>query len=267
MSTRAENILAFIDTRIVAAHDAKKGCTESISALNASKEDHDFAINALDTLCFNQTNAVNEAINDVGAAYQSRVDAGCRSDLLWRVVSFTPGDGTPSNPPTWGLECTRVQAGDYEKKSNTGIGSAFAFVEPNGTGGISSSHTGRGVLQNVVGFATDFYHGIKVFDEPYAQSVSDTFVIGGVGTCGLGTNRLFLMNPTKSTTNRVGDPNVGIKTGMIIQSQTGGIFPQTSLDIVGIGTTMADLRSIDAGISTYATEITVLTLKIQILYL
>jgi len=261
MPTRSDNIIAFVDTRITATREAKEGCTEAISALNASKEDHDFAINALDTLCFNQTNEINDAINDVGAAYQAKVDAGCRSDLLWRVIGWDAGDGTPSNPPEWTLECVRVQAGDYERKASSGIGSAFAFVEPNGTGGISSTHMSRGVLQNVVGFATDFYHGIKVFDEPYAHPVSDTFVVGGVGTCGLGTNRLYLMNPTKSTTNRVGDQDVGIKTGMIIQSQTGGIFPQTSLDIVGIGTTMADLRSIDAGISTYATEITVLTLE------
>ena len=261
MPTRAENIISFVDTRIIAAQDAKRGCTESISALNATKEDHDYATTALDTLCFNQTNDVNVAINSVGAAYQSRVDAACRSDLLWRVVSYSPGSGTPSDPATWGLECIRVQAGNYEQKSSSGIGSAFAFVEPNGTGGITSSHRSDGVLANVVGFATDFYHGIKVFDEPYAQSVSDTFVMGGVGTCGLGTNRLYLMNPTKSATNTVGDQNVGLKTGMIIQSETGGIFPQTSVDIVGIGTTMADLRSIDAGISTYATEITVLTLE------
>ena len=261
MPTRSENIIAFVDTRITATLEAKEGCTEAISALNASKEDHDFAINALDTLCFNQTNEINDAINDVGAAYQAKVDAGCRSDLLWRVVSYSPGSGTPSDPATWGLECIRVQAGNYEQKSSSGIGSAFAFVEPNGTGGITSSHRSDGVLANVVGFATDFYHGIKVFDEPYAQSVSDTFVLGGVGTCGLGTNRLYLMNPTKSATNTVGDQNVGLKTGMIIQSETGGIFPQTSVDIVGIGTTMADLRSIDAGISTYATEITVLTLE------
>ena len=261
MPTRSDNIIAFVDTRITATLEAKEGCTEAISALNASKEDHDFAINALDTLCFNQTNEINDAINDVGAAYQAKVDAGCRSDLLWRVVSYSPGSGTPSNPPQWTLECVRVQAGDYEQKSSSGIGSAFAFVEPNGSGGISSTHMSRGVLQNVVGFATDFYHGLKIFDEPYAHPVSDTFVIGGVGTCGLGTNRLYLMNPTKSSTNRVGDQDVGIKTGMIIQSQTDGIFPQTSLDIVGIGTTMADLRSIDAGISTYATEITVLTLE------
>jgi len=259
MPTRSENILSFVDTRIIAARDAKQGCTESISALNATKEDHDFAINALDTLCFNQTNEINDAINDVGDAYQSKVDAGCRSDLLWRVVGWTPADG--AEPATWSLECVRIQAGDYERKATSGIGSAFAFVEPNGSGGISSTHMSRGVLQNIVGFQTDFYHGLKVFDEPYAHPVSDTFVMGGVGTCGLGTNRLYLMNPTKSATNRVGDQDVGIRTGMIIQSEIGGIFPQTSLDIVGIGTTMADLRSIDAGISTYATEITVLTIE------
>ena len=261
MPTRAEQIVAFTDARITEAVDLKNGCTENISALNARKENHDFAIDALDTLCFNQTNEINDAINDVGAAYQAKVDAGCRSDLLWRVTGWDAGDGTPSNPPEWTLECVRIQAGDYERKASSGIGSAFAFVEPNGSGGISSTHMSRGVLQNIVGFQTDFYHGLKIFDEPYAHPVSDTFVIGGVGTCGLGTNRLYLMNPTKSSTNRVGDQDVGIKTGMIIQSQTDGIFPQTSLDIVGIGTTMADLRSIDAGISTYATEITVLTLE------
>ena len=261
MATNSEQILDLVNVKIKEAGEVKEYAQEQISILGASKEPYHAAIDALDTLLFDETNAINNAINDVGAAYQAKVDAGCRSDLLWRVIAWTPGDGTPSNPPEWTLECVRVQAGDYERKASSGIGSAFAFVEPNGTGGISSTHMSRGVLQNVVGFATDFYHGIKVFDEPYAQSVSDTFVIGGVGTCGLGTNRLYLMNPTKSTTNRVGDQDVGIKTGMIIQSQTGGIFPQTSLDIVGIGTTMADLRSIDAGISTYATEITVLTLE------
>ena len=96
MPTRAENILSFVDTRIAASQSCRNNCTESISALNATKEDHDFAINALDTLCFNQTNEINDAINDVGAAYQSKVDAGCRSDLLWRVTAWTPGDGTPS---------------------------------------------------------------------------------------------------------------------------------------------------------------------------
>jgi hypothetical protein len=261
MPTRAENILSFVDTRIAASQSCRNHCTESISAVNATKEDHNFAIDALDTLCFNQTNEINNAIDDVGTAYQSRVDAGCRSDLLWRVILHTEGDGTPSNPDTWTLECIRVQAGDYEQKAAIGIGSAFGFVEPNGTGGISSSHMSKGKLKNMIGFATDFYHGVKVASEPYSLSVSDTFVLGGIGTCGLGTNRLYLMNPTKGSSNKTADPNVGIKTGMIIQSEKPGFFPQSSLDIVGIGTTMADLRSIDAGISTYSTEITVLTLE------
>ena len=261
MPTRAENILSFVDTRIAASENAKRGCTESISALNATKEDHDFAIDALDTLCFNQTNDINNAIDDVGAAYQSRVDAGCRSDLIWRVIGFTTAGGAGGTTSQYTLECVRLQSGGYEQKAATGLGSVFAFVEPNGTGGITSSHMTKGKLKNMIGFATDFYHGIEVFEEPYSHSVSDTFVLGGIGTCGLGTNRLYLMNPTKGTTNRVGDQDVGIKTGMIIQSEKPGFFPQSSLDIVGIGTTMADLRSIDAGISTHSTEITVLTLE------
>ena len=63
------------------------------------------------------------------------------------------------------LSKDRFSVSIIEKKSNTGIGSAFAFVEPNGTGGISSSHANaaNGVLQNIVGFQTDFYHGLKIF--------------------------------------------------------------------------------------------------------
>ena len=261
MPTRAENILSFVDTRIAASQSCRNHCTESISAVNATKEDHNFAIDALDTLCFNQTNEINNAIDDVGTAYQSRVDAGCRSDLLWRVIGFTTAGGGGGTTPQYTLECVRLQSGGYEQKAATGLGSIFAFVEPSGTGGITSSHMTKGRLKNMIGFATDFYHGVKVADEPYAHSVSDTFVLGGIGTCGLGTNRLYLMNPTKGSTNNARDPNVGIRTGMIIQSEKPGFFPQTSVDIVGIGTTMADLRSIDAGISTYSTEITVLTLE------
>ena len=261
MPTRAENILSFVDTRIAASQSCKNSCTESISALNATTEDHNFAIDALDTLCFNQTNDINNSINDVGAAYQSRVDVGCRSDLLWRVIGFTTAGGAGGTTPQYTLECVRLQSGGYEQKAATGLGSIFAFVEPNGTGGITSSHVTKGKLKNMIGFATDFYHGIKLADAPYAHSVSDTFVLGGIGTCGLGTNRLYLMNPTKGSTNNARDPNVGIRAGMIIQSEKPGFFPQSSVDIVGIGTTMADLRSIDAGISTYSTEITVLTLE------
>ena len=264
MPTRAENIISFVDTRIAASQSCRNHCTESISALNATKEDHNFAIDALDTLCFNQTNDINNAINDVGTAYQSRVDAGCRSDLLWRVIDYDPGDGTPANPPEWTLECVRIEAGDYEKKSNTGIGSAFAFVEPNGTGGISSSHANaaNGVLQNIVGFQTDFYHGLKIFDEPYAANVTDTYVRGGVGTCGFGTTRLYFMSPTSAGTgNDPTDPSAGIKTGMLIQSNTIGILGGTYTEIVGVETAMIDMRRIDSGISTDSTEINVLTLE------
>jgi len=176
MPTRAENILSFVDTRIAASQSCRNNCTESISALNATTQDHNFAIDALDTLCFNQTNEINNAIDDVGTAYQSRVDAGCRSDLLWRVIGFTTAGGGGGTTPQYTLECVRLQSGGYEQKAATGLGSIFAFVEPSGTGGITSSHMTKGRLKNMIGFATDFYHGVKVASEPYSLSVSDTFV-------------------------------------------------------------------------------------------
>ena len=256
--SRSSEILKVVNHKIDSANVVKENCTEGISVLDAGKEPYRGSIQILDTLLFDETNGINEAINDVGAAYQSRVDVGCRSDLLWRVTDWDPGDGTPANPPEWTLECVRIEAGGYEGKSSTGIGSVFAFVEPNGTGGITSTVH----LTNKVGFATDNYHGLKIFDEPYAANVTDTYVRGGVGTCGFGTTRLYFMSPTSAGTgNDPTDPSAGIKTGMLIQSNTIGILGGTYTEIVGVETAMIDMRRIDSGISTDSTEINVLTLE------
>ena len=256
--TRSQEILRVVKHKIDTADQCKEKSTELISVLDAGKDPYRGSIQALDMLLFTEVNDINNAIDDVGAAYQSRVDAGCRSDLIWRVVDSDPGDGTPSNPATWDLECVNVQAGGYESKSATGIGSVFAIVEPNGTGGISSG----GDTPNI-GLVTDFYHGLKIFDEPYAASVTDTYVIGGVGTCGFGTNTLYFWNPPSAGGGDPDDDSAGIKTGMLVQTQPAalGIFAGTYNEIIGVGTIMLDIRSIDSGIGTNSTKVNVLTLE------
>ena len=134
MPTRSEEILALVETKIDRAQQSKETAQEEISLLNASKEPHKAAIDALDTLLFDETNDINDAIDDVGAAYYDKVTAGCRSDLIWRVVGHNDG----ATPPTYVLECVRVQSGAYSRESTTGIGTVFAYVEPDGTSGISS---------------------------------------------------------------------------------------------------------------------------------
>ena len=254
MPTRSEEILALVETKIDRAQQSKENAQEEISLLNASKEPHKAAINALDTLLFDETDGINDAIDDVGAKYYDKVTAGCRSDLIWRVVSHDP-DASPA--ATYTLECIRVQSGAYSRESTTGIGTVFAYVEPDGTSGISSiGHNNDALpfddlppLICSVGFATDYYHGLKIFDEPYVHAVSDTYVTSGVGTCGIGQTIVYLMSPLPTGMDR--DYPVGFSSGMLIQASELGIFAGSSnaATITGIGTTTLNMERIP-GIST-----------------
>ena len=256
MPTRTEQILDLVDVKIKRAEDAKETCQEQISILNASKEPHKGCIDALDNLLFDETNAINDSIDDVGAAYYAKVTAGCRSDLIWRVTGWTEANPGVS-PQSWSLECVRIQAGDYERKTTSGIGTVFAYVEPDGTSGISSvGHNDDALpfddlppLTCSVGFATDYYHGLKIFDEPYVHAVSDTYVTSGVGTSGLGHTIVYFMSPLPTGMDR--DYPVGFSTGMMIQASEPGIFAGSSnaASIIGIGTTALNMERIP-GIST-----------------
>ena len=254
--SNSSDIIALVDKKIEDAEQCQTFSQEQISLLASSKEPHKGAIEALDTLMFDETNAINNAINDVGAAYQSRVDAGCRSDLLWRVVGWTPPDGV--DPEEFELECIRVQAGGYEQKSDTGIGSVFAYVQPNGSSGITSTVH----LTNKVGLASDNYHGLKLFQEPYSHSVSDTYVTSGVGTCGFGTNTIYYMSPLpEGSIGGDNTPPIGIKTGMLIQASQSLILPVGAHSITGVSTVFINMQRIDSGIGTNASLINTLTLS------
>ena len=254
MPTRSEEILALVETKIDRAQQSKENAQEEISLLNASKEPHKAAINALDTLLFDETDGINDAIDDVGAKYYDKVTAGCRSDLIWRVVSHDP-DASPA--ATYTLECIRVQSGAYSRESTTGIGTVFAYVEPDGTSGITSiGHNNDALpfddlppLLCSVGFATDYYYGLKIFDEPYAHQISDTYVTSGVGSCGIGHTLVYFMSPLSTGMDR--DYPVGLATGMMISASVPGIFAgsNNSTSIIGIGTTAVNMSQI-AGINT-----------------
>ena len=110
--------------------------------------------------------------------------------------------------------------------------------------------------------ATDNYHGLRLFQEPYSHSVSNTYVTSGVGTCGFGTNTIYYMSPLPEGSDG-GDniPPVGIKTGMMVQASAVGILPAGNHSIIGIDTVFINMQRIDSGIGTNASLVNILTLS------
>ena len=89
MPTNQEVILQNIATEQESINNTISNCFSKIVKVDSEKEPYQRAINALDTLNFDTLDRINVAINSVRDAYQARIDAGCRSDLLWRVIGIT----------------------------------------------------------------------------------------------------------------------------------------------------------------------------------
>ena len=99
--------------------DRKKQADESIEYLveeiltsDAEKEEYDSEIKKIDKKLVKQINIVNQSIADVGIAYQNRIDAGCRSDLFWRIIGVTQGTGQQVGN-NYTLQCTQISRNGY----------------------------------------------------------------------------------------------------------------------------------------------------------
>ena len=62
MATNSEQILDLVNVKIIEAEQVKEYSQEQISILGASKEPQHSAIDALDTLLFDETNAINNCL-------------------------------------------------------------------------------------------------------------------------------------------------------------------------------------------------------------
>ena len=232
----------------------------------------------------------NDTLEKVRDEYQKRIDdQNCRSDLFWRVTGISAvmdGDDTENQ-----ITCTCVKLSPtYPKLGNTGTGSGSTTVTPdNGdppftqysigfstsalmwyTGPVGGGVTNAGITTvNMggndplvsAGSAFDTYlepdnlHGLLLYNEPYARDIGDFFVATGIGTISAGINTLTLL-----TSNL----NLGITTGMVITPSRLGIFASGSNVVVGVGTTIVDLRPFNDVISVGATSIyTVPTITLQ----
>ena len=240
------------DTTVV-HNEAKR----QISILDSAKDPYFKATRNLDRVIHDTLTPVNASLVKVRDEYQKRIDdQNCRSDLFWRVVGIAtqqstgPGIGTQ----VFTLQCTKL-APVYEKSPAAGMGITAAAIAstagfttssilkfeglggytayPMEDGGDNLISAGSGMD---VFLEPDNFHGIKMYDEPYARDVFDTFRSVGVGTIGIGidvsTNPLTILSPVDT---------MDIKTGYIVTPSKSGFFATGSVNVIGVGTTMADL--------------------------
>jgi len=208
---------------------------DRIVLVDSEKTKWDDAIVRVDAYTSEQIEEVNTTILDVGAAYKARIEVGCRTDLFWRVVGYTTatGSGPTSTPKQWRLKCTKMNVVGYSGTGTLGPGTIFTLYNGIGTAGMTTSS-----LTSKYGFTTDFYHGIKQFNEPWTEDIGDTLVGSFIGTVSTGSSILTIMQPEEEG---IGED---LKAGQLITCERVGILPSTYTKIYGIGTATADLSGI-----------------------
>ena len=240
-----------------------------ISILDTAKEPYFNATKNLDQEVHDLITPVNNTLYDVKAAYQERIDVqNCRSDLFWRVTGITTSDPGVGLQTAVTVTCTRLSP-TYSKSAASGMTSeAFASNEDEGIGfgtdvvvkwnGLSNftqfpmNSQGDSLISD--GSALDaFYepdnlHGIKLYDEPYARDVFDTFRSIGVGTIGLGvdasTNHMTILAPNST---------MDIEVGYLMKPSISGFFASQFVTVTGVGTTAVGLSTYPfSGITTTA---------------
>jgi len=184
---------------------------EEILITDALKEDYDDAVVSIDTDLLSDIETTNNTLYAVREAYQDRIDAGCRTDLFWRVGLYT-GTGN------YTLVVTKL--------SIVGYGTTVAFV--NSSGGITTY--AKDVIE-IPGVEGDNLHAIKYYDEPYMKDIGDTTIGSFIGIVGTASTILAIIS--QSSEELVSSFDVG---NLIICSKN-GVFSGTSNKIVGFGTT------------------------------
>ena len=284
MGATKDYILETVTKKLETGKEVRRISKEQLLLADAGKEPLRKAVKALDKLIVDQLDDANDAINNVGIAYQNRISSGCKSDLFWRIINFDPDPTSTRLGPTYTIMCQRLNPGGYGQVPAPGFGTDISgittrglfYVEPSTGIAVTTMDIGPGKdpigkdasgnetfnteipIISLLGLEEDNYHGLKYYDEPYFEDIADTFVAGAIGTCGISTNVVtFFASPSL-----VED----IKLGQIVIANPAGILPQgTGTTIVGIGTTFADTRMVDSGVTTSRTLVYKLTISNNVL--
>jgi len=244
-----------IDSETVSVVDE---CKAKISVLDQAKGAYVKATTNIDQNLHDQITPVNDTIYATRDAYDERIDVqGCRSDLFWRLTGISSAQtGTPPGYSiTYSFTCTKLNT-IYEKATNAaGFTSSTTFDESvtvglttgsvcyyNGTSFQSVNLGDEGDELNAIGSFFDTYyqpdnlHGLKLYNEPYARDVLDTFRASGIGSISVGsaatTNRMTILAPADKTP---------IKVGQLMTPSKTGFFATQFVTVTGVGTTAVDL--------------------------
>lgn len=180
-----------------------------IILLDSEKEDIDEPIAKLDLAIQQQIDNVNKQIKNVAAAYQARIDDGCRTMKNWvqtgiTTVALAPPFGGYTTVPVY--TCVAVDPGLQQTKA---------------------------------------LHAIKYYDEPAAKDILDSTVSSFIGTCGIGSTHITIMSiaGTGSTQGvKIGQTITCDLPGVFPSTTTVVGFTTSVADLypVGIGTSGAD---------------------------
>jgi FtsZ-binding cell division protein ZapB len=232
----SSDIISQLNGKKQQAYDGIEFLQKNIILKDGLKETYDAAIVSIDADLFAELEIVNDKFRDVKDAYQARVNAGCRTDMFWRVLGIsTTSDGGGGTNEYYNIQVTKLSLVGYStagigSTSGVGLGTdgSVAFLNP--SGGITTYPP-----RSIFGFEQKNLYGLKYYDEPSQREVGDTFVTSFIGTVSIGSSVLTVMSPIGSGVT------IGVAPGQLVTSSKNGIFALDYGEVVGIGTALADL--------------------------
>jgi hypothetical protein len=232
----ASDIISDLSEKKQQAYEGIEFLQKNIIVKTGEKEKYDAAIVSIDADLFAELELVNDKLRDVKDAYDARVNAGCRTDMFWRVLGIsTTSDGGGGANEYYNLQVTKLSLVGYStagigSTSGVGLGTDGSVAFLNASGGITTYPP-----RSLFGFEQKNLYGLKYYDEPSQREVGDTFVTSFIGTVGAGSSILTVMSPIGSGVT------IGVAPGQLITATKNGIFALDYGEVVGIGTALADL--------------------------
>lgn len=258
--SRSQILTNLLEERLSTSRTQEDVHTERIIVLDDAKSIYSETIRKIDGSLLDAVEKVNDSIYAVNDAYQSRIDAGCRTDLFWRLIKeelkFEGGGGKAAAESVtyYTYQCVRLNPSGY-----LSVGEPprrFPPYDPRVLGSIDIPEVGVSTttveyvanssgkhesvpLDSLFGLEPVNLYAIKMYDEPYTHDIGDTFVTSFIGTCGVGTNTVVAMTPSISG----GISN--IETGQLLVCGKANVFNSDAYKIIGIGTATANLSGIN----------------------